>query len=255
MLYDIHVLQACDISYFAWKNAESRSRSIWPGVKMPSRPSPNYVFKVITSNVAHAMQAFRLLSMHGYDHQARNVLRNLLELFDVMIAILANEDFYMEYIKNFEDDDDTQKHWQSKLKPSIVRKMLEQLDVSDPINIPIDWTTVEIRRDMYGWLSKFTHNNFVSHLVATYPTDSDGWSQNVGMLGVVGGMSRATFAQALVYLWISSIRVHRLLWKKHKWGQFRGPRSRLWTGYRFSIINEISSTYLAKFWENEPEMK
>lgn len=254
MLYDMHVLQACDLSYFAWKHAGSKSRTIWPGVKMPSRPAPNNVFKVITSNLSHAMQAFRLLSIHGYDHQARNTLRNLLELMDITIAVLADCNFYLEYIRNFDNDADTQRHWQSKLKPTLVRKLLEQLDASDPINIPIDWNTVDIRKDLYGWLSKFSHNNFVSHVVASYPINGEGHTQDLGMLGAVGGMSRATFAQALVYLWISSIRIQRLLWQKHGWGGFRGDRNRLWTGYRFTIISEISAQYLPKFWENEPEL-
>ena len=255
MLYDIHTLNVCDMAYFAWKNRQSKSAIIWPDATLPTRPKRNDVFLVLVSNLSHAMQAFRLLSIHGFEHQSRNTLRNLLELMDIMIATLSRESFYVDYVRSYERDADVNKHWQAKLKPSLVRKLLAELDADDPILLPIDWSSVDIRRDMYDWLSKFSHNNFVSHIVAAHPPEPAGGMRPLGMLGTVGAMSRATFAQALVYLWISSIRLQRLLWQTHKWGNFRGARSRRWAGYRFAVIDELSRACLPRFWESEPDIQ
>src|SRR5450756_1745359 len=60
-LYDLALLQACDLSYFGLNNSDHRTRIIWPELPLPKRPPPNAVFYVLASNLAQSMQAFQLL--------------------------------------------------------------------------------------------------------------------------------------------------------------------------------------------------
>jgi len=211
LMYDVALLQVCEMSYFGLKNADHRRRIIWPNLALPSRPPPNGVFYVLTSNLAQSMQAFRLLILHGFESQARATFRGIVEIADLMIMVLASEETYREYVKSFEDSQTSYQHWKKHLSPNVIRASLSKLDVNSPINIPIDETTNDIRREIYSWLSKFIHVDFAAHVVSAHPPKFDGRSGRLAMLGSVGEMSKATLANSLIYLWISLLRLENLL--------------------------------------------
>lgn len=253
-LYDVALLQVCDMSHFGLKNADHRGRVIWPDVPLPKRPPPNAVFYVLASNLAHSMQAFRLLILHGFESQARAAFRGVVETLDLMIVALANENTYRAYITSFEDSKASYQHWKKHLSPSVIRAALSELELADPITIPIDMTPEEIRKDTYAWLSRFVHVDYVAHIVAAHPSDADGRSGRLAMLGNVGEISKATLAHALVYLWISLLRLDNLLWEKHGWKRLRGNRSRAWYRYRGHALDKLYLSYLPKFWEENPPL-
>jgi hypothetical protein len=57
MVFDLGLLQVCDLSHFAWQNRDSRVRLIWPGIALPSRPHPTRVFYLLT----HGSLIFRVV--------------------------------------------------------------------------------------------------------------------------------------------------------------------------------------------------
>ncbi|MGY0571691.1 hypothetical protein ACTGJ9_012075 [Bradyrhizobium sp. RDM12] len=116
------------------------------------------------------------------------------------------------------------------------------------MNIPVNMTPDEIRRDTYAWLSNFVHINFVAHIVSAHPQDWQGNSQPLAMLGNVGEMSKATLAHALMYLWISLVRLDELLWDKHGWRDFRQGRSRD-SRHRSLVLNALFHSILPTFWD------
>ncbi|MER9302836.1 hypothetical protein [Mesorhizobium sp. M0496] len=249
LLYDLALLQVCDMSNFGFENVDHRRRVIWPNLALPRRPRPNGVFYILTANLAHSMQAFRLLILHGFESQARASFRNVIEVIDLMTMVLASEATYREYIKSFEDDKVSYRHWKSHLSPAVIRASISKLEADNPIALPIDLTTEEIRKGTYTWLSNFTHVNYVAHVVAAHPLRFDGTSRRLAMLGGVGEMSKSTLAHVLVNLWISLLRIEHLLWEKHGWGRFRGDRSRHWFRYRCRAMDDLFRSYLPTFWE------
>ena len=73
----------------------------------------------------------------------------------------------------------------------------------------------------------------VAHIVSAYPSRvGEEAGSPLAMLGEAGEMSRATFARALLYIWLFFVHFDRLLWERHKWGRFRGQRGRGWYRYR-----------------------
>lgn len=248
-LYDLALLQACDMSYFGLKSSSHRGRIIWPDLSLPKRPPPNAVFYVLASNLAQSMQAFQQLILHGFESQARGAFRGVVEIIDLMIMVLASESTYRQYTKSFEDPKASYQHWRNHLSPSVIRNFIAKLEVDDPISIPVDMTPTEIRKDTYSWLSKFVHVDFAAHVVAAHPQDADEAFGKLAMLGTVGEMSKATLAHALMYLWISLLRIERLLFEEHRWGSFRGGRSRKWFQYRSRVLDNIFLGYLPTYWE------
>ena len=255
LLYDVALLQVCDMSNFGFENIDHRGRIIWPKLTLPRRPSPNGVFYVLTSNLAQSMQAFRLLILHGFESQARATFRGIVEIADLLIMVLTSEATYREYITSFEDSKTSYRHWQKNLSPSVIRAALSKLEENNPITLPIDITPNDIRRDTYSWLSKFIHVDFAAHVVAAHPPMLDGTHGRLAMLGDVGEMSKATLAHSLIYLWISLLRLESLLLEKHRWGHFRGGRSRKWFHYRCRALDELFLSYLPTFWENNPPVE
>src|SRR5690349_16316906 len=65
-IFDLALLQICDLSHLAWDNVDSRARLIWRQEMLPSRPHPNRVFYLLTSNLAQSLQAVRILILHGF---------------------------------------------------------------------------------------------------------------------------------------------------------------------------------------------
>ena len=255
LLYDVALLQVCDMSLFGFKNVDHRGRIIWPKLTLPRRPSPNAVFYVLTSNLAQSMQAFRLLILHGFESQARATFRGIVEIADLLIMVLESEATYHEYIKSFDDDITNYQHWRKNLSPSVIRAALSKLEENYPINLPIDMTPNDIRKDTYSWLSKFIHVDFAAHVVAAPPPMFDGTHGRLAMLGDVGEMSKATLAHSLIYLWISLLRLENLLLEKHRWGHFRGGRSRKWFHYRCRALDALFLSYLPTYWENNPPVE
>jgi hypothetical protein len=254
LLFDVALLHVCDMSVFGLKNIDHPRRVIWPDLPLPDRPSPNAVFYVLASNLAQSMQAFRLLIVHGFESQARAAFRSVVEIIDLMIMVLASEASYREFIKSFEDAGDAYRHWKRHLSPAVVRASLAKLEAAEPINVPVDMTPDEIRKDTYAWLSRFVHIDFAAHVIAAHPADWEGKSQRLAMLGSVGEMSKATLAHGLMYLWISLLRLENLLWEKHGWSRLRGGRSREWFRYRSRVLDSLFRSYLPTFWEENPPM-
>jgi hypothetical protein len=254
LLFDLALLQVCDMSHFGFKHAGGRARIIWPGVHLPKRPRPNDVFYVLASNLAHAMQAFRLLILHGFESQGRAAFRSIVEVADLMIMVLADEATYRAYVTSFEDGKASYQHWKKHLSPAVIRASISKLEAGDPITIPIDMTAEEIRKDNYAWLSRFVHVDYAAHVVAAHPSYPDGSWQRLAMLGNVGEISKATLAHGLVYLWISLLRLEKLLFENHGWGRLRGGRSRSWFRYRGRALDKLFLAYLPTFWEENPPL-
>jgi len=254
LLFDLALLQICDMAHFGFKHAGGRARIIWPGQHLSKRPRPNDVFYVLASNLAHAMQAFRVLLLHGFESQARAAFRNVVEVTDLYIMVLADEATYRAYVTSFEDEKASYQHWKKRLSPAVIRAAISKLEANDPITIPIDITAEEIRRDNYAWLSQFVHVDYAAHVVAAHPSYPDGSMQRLAVLGNVGEISKATLAHGLVYLWISLLRLEKLLFEQHGWGRLRRDRSRWWFRYRSRALDKLFLAYLPTFWDENPPL-
>lgn len=252
LLYDLALLQVCDLSYFALKSADHSRRIVWPGEVLKRRPRANFAFYVLSSNLAQSMQAFRLLLLSGFESQSRAMFRSVVETVDLLLVVLDDVTVFKDYVTSFQTEEEFYRHWKKRLSPKVMRDALTRMEANDPITLPINETSDEIRESAYAWLSRFVHVDYVAHVVGAHPTGSDGTVAALAMLGDVGEMSKATLANSLIYLWLSLLRLERLLWKKHGWNTFRGQRSRSWTAYRFRALDEAYRSYLPMFWEDTP---
>ena len=136
LLFDVALLQVCDLSLFGLQNIDHPRKVVWPNEVFPARPRPNAVFYILTANIAHSMQAYRMLVLQGFESQARATFRSVVEVFDLMLVVLASPDKYREYITSFEDPKDAYRHWKRCLSPAKIRDVLDNLEIADPVSLP-----------------------------------------------------------------------------------------------------------------------
>jgi len=239
-VYDIALLQVCDLSHLAWQELHGRTRLLWPSVSLPKRPSTTSVFYLLTSNLAQLLQAVRLLLLHGFEGQGRSMFRTFVELADLTLAVVAYEDVYRHYITNHDDSRAQYEHWRRHLSPAVIRRHLGRLDRELDLVATTAVPAEDVRDDTYRWFSLFSHVNMVAHLVSAYPEDLAGERAGpIAMLGEAGMMARSTFSRSLLYLWLFFLHLDRLLWERHFWNRFRGPR---WRGrylYRSRVFDTL----------------
>ena len=240
LVFDLGLLQVCDLSHFSWQNLDSRVRLIWPDATLPSQPNPTRVFYLLVSNLAQLLQAVRVLLLSGFEGQSRAMFRTFVELADLTLAVVADENVYRNYITTYEDEKAEYQHWRKHLSPSVIRRRLATLDDELGLTaitiIPAD----EVRDDTYRWFSLFSHTNLVAHLVSVYPQPlNEQGGGPIAMLGEAGEMTRGTFSRILLYLWLFFIHFDRLLWERHRWERFRGRRWRGWYKYRSKVFDTL----------------
>jgi hypothetical protein len=172
-VFDLALLQMCDLAHFAWRNIDSRTKLIWPDTPLPKRPSPTRTLYLQVSNLAQQLQAVRLLLLSGFEGQSRAMVRAFIELADVTLATLADETVYRNYITTYEDEQKTLQHWRKHLSPGVIRQRLVKLDEELAVKDITNITPAEVREETYRWFSLFSHVNMAAHLVSAYPTSLD----------------------------------------------------------------------------------
>jgi hypothetical protein len=239
-VFDLALLQMCDLAHFAWQNIDSGAKLIWPDAPLPKRPSPTRTFYLQVSNLAQLLQAVRLLLLSGFEGQSRAMVRAFIELADATLATLADENVYRNYITTYEDEEKTLQHWRKHLSPGVIRRRLVKLDEELAVKNITSIPPAEVREDTYKWFSLFSHVNMAAHLVSAYPEPlGKQGGTPIAMLGEVGEMTRATFERVLLYLWLFFLHFDRLLWEKHRWGRFRGDRWRGRYQYRSKVFHQL----------------
>ncbi len=110
MVFDLALLQTCDLAHFAWQNQDTQARVLWHTAEVPRRPSSARVFYLLTSNLAQSLQAVRLLLLHGFEGQARSMFRSFVELADFTLAAAAYTNVYRNYVTTFDDSRQEYQH-------------------------------------------------------------------------------------------------------------------------------------------------
>ena len=230
-VYDVALVQACDLSRFTSFRMSASRRLIWPKANLPRTPSPNFVLYSLSSNLAHSLQAIRFLLLYGFCHQARSALRGVAELTDLMLVLLHQEDVYKDYATAHGDIEDQYRHWRAKLGPGEMRKRLERVDEKVGTSRFVGLVPRDFRRNTFQFLSTFSHIDYVSHAISShtweFPPSEDadpgeGTVTSVAFVGRAGEMERDTLRTALTYLTLFFVYLDEMLWTEHQWSRLRG---------------------------------
>jgi len=240
-VYDLALLQLCDLALFTRRAADKRAVVFWPEPgPHRNRPRPEDVLSILCSTLAQTAQAVRSLVLTGYEGPARVMARYLVEMADLVLAVTAYQDIYLHYIRSYPDPKDTYRHWKRYYSPAVIRQRLERLDWELALSARTRVPAAEVREDTYTWLSATSHANLVGQLVMahTSPMGEDSFAPVV-MLGAIGDTSKHTLQRLLLYFWLFFLELDGLLVQRHLWSRLRGSNNRQWFFYRSRVYCEV----------------
>ena len=129
-----------------------------------------------------------------------------------------------------------------------MRKRLEKLDEEVGTRRFSGLVQRDFRRNIYQFLSTFSHVDYVSHVISSYAWEwpssehadpSEGTATSVAFVGRAGEMERDTLRTALTYLTVFFVYLDEMLWTKHQWSRLRGKHARGWSRYRAHVLHVL----------------
>jgi hypothetical protein len=138
-------------------------------------PSPSFVLVGLLAGMINSVLAARHLATAGFDRQARSVFRELTEVADLLLAILADEGFLDHYLATPEAFDKAYAHWAESLRPAKVRRRVDKL--AKQMGFGKDAATADLlasRWSLYEWRSKSAHSDYGALVVESVAGDLNG---------------------------------------------------------------------------------
>jgi hypothetical protein len=219
---DLFALDAalhCNISIFLraldrW--GRQRREVVWHD--LPNKPvSPSFAVVGLLAGSINSVLAVRRLATSGFDRQARAVFRELTEVADLLLAIVADEAYLDHYLASPEDFKGAYEHWAKLLRPAKIRRRVDEL--AKGIGFGEDEGTAGLlafRWELYNWLSKSAHVDYGSLVVESVASDLDG-RYNINLGGRVGGHTGSTIRHLVDYLHVFLMLLALFLAARHRW--------------------------------------
>lgn len=235
MLFDLALLQFCDLAHLAATHLNKARPLFWSELS-DETPHPTNVFYLLTSGLSQTLQASRLLMIQAFDAPARTQARSFVELADLTLAVTADQAFYQAYTIRHDDNKEQYQHWRKHLSPAQVRRRLEQLDKELALETKTPVPAHEVRSDTYSWFSLSSHVDLAGHVMAAFPANFEERMGPSAFLGKVGLATLATLRRLLLYTWLFFLHFNELLLHRHNWDTFK---NREWYFYRAAVFRTI----------------
>jgi hypothetical protein len=119
-------------------------------------------------HLINSLLSIRILLERGLDVQAKQILRSYIEYSNLTFAVLGDETFYDNYRRMRDGEKERKEVWNKFTRPGAVEKIVERIFI-DMGGTSKDWNDLQdIRRELYGGLSQYTHGHFLAVLLSAY---------------------------------------------------------------------------------------
>jgi hypothetical protein len=147
-------------------------------------------------HLINSLLSIRILLENGLDVQAKQILRSYIEYSDLAFAVLGNETFYDNYQRMSVGEEERREVWKKYTRPGAVGKIVERIFI-DMGGTRKDWNHLQdIRSELYGGLSQYTHGHFSTVLLGAYGEKVGGEIGPI-TLGVITKSIDGTLANAI----------------------------------------------------------
>lgn len=130
-----------------------------------------YDYTSILTLTQNNLQTLHYLLSNGFDHQALIILRNHLELFELMLSILGDEQFYNDYKKLIQKgDEELNKSIKFVSTHKINKRILEKLKEKSGFEIYSGFFNelAKLKDKYYKKFSSFAHPDRTSVMLSAY---------------------------------------------------------------------------------------
>lgn len=171
----------------------------------------------ILSGMATDVGAIKLLCEHGYDIQAKTVVRSLREKIDYLIAIQLDRSFSVNFIRS-EESSENNKFWHQRVsKGKLIKNISRRLaHYSLDGKSPIDEIWLAERKKLDLWLGEAVHPSHTTGFLSAFPTFGSSEDGEIGLFGHPSELSVPTARTVLgFFIEIMFIINMRIITKNH----------------------------------------
>ena len=104
--------------HVAWKKVRFRD----------GKTNATFVLESVFLTLGRTLVGIRNLILGGLNHQACVLFRYYVELADLVLASMADESVFKDFIDSGRSYDGANKHWQKKLRPSRIREVVRKTE-------------------------------------------------------------------------------------------------------------------------------
>ena len=143
------------------------------------RGPESFLFRSLIVQISNSISSIVLLAENGYDYQAISQIRNLLELFMMLIVMIESPEKRLEVIKAHTPDD-ARKVWHKHFNKTQFIKMIKPY--SECFRHLVDSVDNWIE-DIYKQLSSFSHNDYVNVLLYSLSAEDRAGILHLNLMG------------------------------------------------------------------------
>lgn len=189
---------------------------LWPAQE--GEVDPGLVFTNMATNVLNSALAARRLATVGLDRQARTVMRELMEIGDLLLVITSDYEMFSKYVSTPDDENAAYKYWKENFKPYEIMEKLKARTREAGLGTISESSSEFWRRHfgLYAWLSKAVHVDYASLSVHGFASDYAG-RYNLNLGGRVGSHTTTTLERLDSYLRNFLIVLSLFLARHHGW--------------------------------------
>ncbi|NTV25429.1 MAG: hypothetical protein HGB01_04380 [Chlorobiaceae bacterium] len=155
-------------------------------------------FGLFLSNLVNSLLGIHLLIENGLHLQAKQLFRSYIEYADIGIAVLADQDFYVNYRTMGDSKEQQDKVWWNYTRPRALNKILEKIFKDEELK---DFWGLyrSIREPMYSHYSDYVHAHHMANLDSAFSYDDQRRKNVISVGGAITSEMNHTLDSLILF--------------------------------------------------------
>lgn len=219
-IFDLGILQIFELAYIFIRHRDDKPVISWCFKhKHASAPEPITFFYVALTHIYNTLLSIRMLLVKGFDAQVRVLLRSYIESAELLLAVNSDSKLFNQFIDYSKAEvSDKLVLWRKYLSPKKIRKRIIRILEEEEVDRKSVVDLEQSLQETYQLLSESTHPSLFGMLFGSYSVHSkSNMALQLSLGGKIGDLSQLTIGLMLDHLFLFSMMLIHLLWKKHQW--------------------------------------
>lgn len=219
-IFDLGILQIFELAYIFIRHRDDKPVISWCFKhNHASAPEPIEFFYVALTHIYNTLLSIRMLLLKGFDAQVRVLSRSYIESAELLLAVNSDSKLYNQFIDYSQAEvSDKLVLWRKYLSPKKIRKRIIRILEEEELDRESVADFKQSLQETYQLLSESTHPSWLGMLFGSYSVHSkSNMALQLSLGGMIGELSQLTIGLMLDHLFIFSMMLIHLLWKKHQW--------------------------------------
>jgi hypothetical protein len=215
ILLDFNIYQHIDLFLLLSENFNGDNPKLSSEIKNEEQYQQLTFFCRSLCNLTNSLISIRSLLEQGFDLQAKQLFRCYIEYADISIASLASQDFYKNYKRMAESEEDEKDVWWNYTRPIAITKILKKIYLTFDNNGKVWEITNMIRQPSYKSYSDYIHGHFMANTLSAFGQSVEDESYSPTITGAITTNMDDTLDKSIIYSHLAIKHAMILLVKDH----------------------------------------